>query len=153
MARKLAAGILILGAVLFSACNDSTPVEPEPGGVRLELSLASDTVDLGQRVLVTLTLLNDSSGPIRLQFPTSCQVDLVIEKAGLEVWSLMSRSFCALGITTFTLQPGQSIRYQLSWDQTRNDGGPPQPGLYNVRGILQTAELLHTPPSFLTVRP
>ena len=153
MARKLASSILILGAVFFSACNDSTPVEPEPGGARLELSLASDTVGLGQRVLITLTLLNDSSGPLRLQFPTSCQVDLVVEQAGLEVWSLMSRSFCALGVTTFTLQPGQSIRYQLSWDQSRNDGGPPQPGLYNVRGILQTADLLHAAPAFLTVRP
>lgn len=153
MARKLASGILILGAVLSSACSDSTPVEPEPGGLRFETSIASSSVGLGERVPITLTLLNDGSAPLRLQFPTSCQVDLVIENAGVEVWGLISRSFCALGVTIFTLEPSQSVRYQFSWDQSRNDGGPPKPGLYNVRAILQTADFFQAAPVFLTVRP
>ena len=153
MTRKLASVILGLGTFLVSACNSSTPVEPEPGGARLELSLASNTVNLGQRAVITLTLLNDGETPVPLSFSTSCQVDLVIESTGVEVWSLLSRSFCALGVTSFTLQPDQSVRYPMSWDQSRNDGGPPQPGIYTVRGILQTADRPQADPMTLTVRP
>lgn len=153
MARKLVSSILILGTVLFSACSDSTPAEPRPPQARLDLSLASSTVDLGQRALITLTLPNDGDGPLPLSFSTSCQVDLVVERAGVEVWSLLSRTLCAAAITDFTLQPGQSVQYPLSWNQSRNDGGPPQPGTFTVRGILQTADRLQSEPATLTVRP
>lgn len=144
---------ILFGAVFFVACSSSTPVEPEPGGARLELSVSPTSVALGQRVPVTLTLLNDGNRPLTFSFTTSCQVDLIIEKSSVEVWSLLSRAFCALGVTTFTLQPDQSVRYGLSWDQSRNDGGAPQPGTYVVRGILQNADRLQADPVTLTVRP
>jgi intracellular proteinase inhibitor BsuPI len=143
---------ILVAAVLFVACSSSTPSEPEPGRLRFEASLAS-SVAIGERVPITLTVLNETNAPVRLQFPTSCQVDLVIEQSGVEVWSLMSRSACALGVTVYTLEPSQSFRYPLSWDQSRNDGGPPRPGLYTVRGILQEGSLTYSEPKFLTVRP
>jgi hypothetical protein len=153
MVKKHAFGIVLLVAGLVSACSDSTPSEPRPARARLNLTLSSSTVDLGQRIPVTLTLLNDGDEPLHLGFSSSCQVDLVIESAaGAEVWSLMSRTLCLAAITSFTLQPSQSVQYELSWDQTRNDGSRPRPGTYTVRGILLTSSRPQSAPATLTVK-
>lgn len=153
MMRKTALEfVLLLGAVLPVACSgSSTPAEPRPARARLTLTLPSSTVEPGQRVPVTLTLLNDGVEPLQLTFGSSCQVDLVVESGGATVWNLMSEVACAQSITSFTLQPSQSVVYNLEWDQTKNGGGVAQPGTYTMRGILLSSERTQSAPVTLTI--
>ena len=154
MSGKALCGWVVLAAVLAAACSDggSTPVEPRPGHANLTLTLGTATVAPGQRVPVALTLLNDGDEPLSLTFRSSCQVDLVVESGGVTIWSLMSRSLCADVITPVTLQPRQAVVYDLAWDQSRDDGKPPQPGTYTLRGILLTSERPRSSPATLLVR-
>lgn len=149
-----ACGSVVLAALLMAACSDgsSTPVEPRPGRVALSLALGAAAVEPGQRVPVALTLLNDGDEPLSLTFASSCQVDLVVESGGTTIWSLMARTLCAQAITSITLQPRQAVVYDLAWDQTRDDGKPPQPGTYTLRGILLTSERPQSSPATLLVR-
>ena len=154
MPRKAMCGAVVLAAVLAAACGDgsSTPVEPRPGHANLTLSLGTSVVAPGQRVPVALTLLNDGDEPLSLAFRSSCQVDLVVESSGTTIWSLMSRALCADVITEVTLQPRQAVVYDLVWDQSRDDGKPPQPGTYTLRGVLLTSERPQSSPATLLVR-
>lgn len=155
MTRKPALGFLLLLGVLIlpAACSDSsTPAEPRPARARLTLTLPSTTVEPGQKVPVTLTLLNDGDEPLQMTFGSSCQVDLVVESGGSTIWSLMARVLCAAQVTSFTLQPSQQVVYNLEWDQTKDEGGLAQPGTYTMRGILLTGERPQSAPATLTIR-
>jgi intracellular proteinase inhibitor BsuPI len=154
MTRKPALGFLLLGVLILpAACSDSsTPAEPRPARARLTLTLPSSTVEPGQKVPVSLTLLNDGDEPLQLTFGSSCQVDLVVESGGSTVWNLMSNVLCLDQVTSSTLQPSQQVVYNLEWDQTKNGGGGAQLGTYTMRGILLAGERPQSAPATLTIR-
>lgn len=154
MLRRYACGLIFLAAGL-AACGDGggSPTEPRPARAVLALSLPASTVEPGQTVPAKLTLLNDGDEPLPLTFGSSnCQVDLVVESGGATVWSLSSNAICLQNVITVTLQPRQVIVYDMEWDQTRNGGGPAQPGTYTMRAVLLANDRPQSTPVMLTIR-
>ena len=87
----------------------------------------------------TFRITNDSGSPVKYDFSSGQQIDLIVTDAtGIEVWNYgKSRTFKPL-ITHHTLKKGQTLTYSVLWDR-RDQGAKPVPaGIYNVTASLKT---------------
>ncbi|MFH0803323.1 MAG: carboxypeptidase regulatory-like domain-containing protein [bacterium] len=115
------------------------------------------TYSVGENVQITLDLLNYSTTPITLHFPTSQQYDFVLTpgSGGLmdysddisfefvsmkskadDLWRWSNGQTFAQVQTDLTVQPGENLIYTINWDQKDNSGQQIASGAYNLDGII-----------------
>ena len=99
----------------------------------------------GQPIPVRMAVRNTSDRPVWLETGDSAYAfDIVVtDSAGAEVWSrLRSRRADAIPaiIRSHPIAPGDSVLYTDWWDQRTNAGKQVAPGLYRIRGVLDTHE-------------
>src|SRR5688572_2805934 len=83
------------------------PAFPEAGGLKLDGSISSPIIPVGQTHTLTFRLRNLIAQPITMTFNSSCQITLFIQtRRGQEVHPGGGAYVCAAIMTTLTLEPG-----------------------------------------------
>lgn len=99
-------------------------------------------VQTGEDVHLKVVVTNPTRMSVRVRpsgRPESTEFDIVITRPdGSLVWNKRHGAFSDLIYWTWTLGPGEVIRYQTIWDQRDNHGRRVRPGRYNVRALLPT---------------
>ena len=110
------------------------------------VATSRSTVAPAEGVDLTVTLLNQSTAPVTIHFPTGCQALFRVETmSGASLYDVRLHASCPPDPSTLTLSPGQSRSFPFFWDQ-RNDAGTlvPAPADYVVRGYFDTADNVPT---------
>ena len=89
-------------------------------------------------VVMTLIVHNPSGDPIDLTFPTAQRYDFVVSKGKRVIWQWGEGRVFAQAVGRHTMEPGDSMRHEFTWDQKATDGTQPPLGRYTVQGILKT---------------
>ena len=133
-------GTTLLGLAALSC--ESLPTEvpgppafPEAGGLRLDGSISSPVIPVGQTQTLAFRLRNLTAQPMTMTFGSTCQVTLFIQtRTGQEVYPGGGAYVCGTAITHLTIEPGgESLRIMHLY------GGPGDPadlsaGLPILRG-------------------
>lgn len=138
-------------AVAFLACG-ATPSASAHEFLEVQLELSDDSLKAGQSLGMTLVVTNKWSQPIALTFSSSCQDNFQVRRAGQLVWDLESGRFCAQVLTVRTLEPGETVSYERTWDQTGNDGAKAPAGDYEAVGQLLSRPRLSSSPKPFVIR-
>lgn len=78
---------------------------------------------------LTLDVVNEGTEPVELTFRSGRRADFVALDDGKEVWRWSEGRMFTQALDEATLQPGESVSFDGSWDD-------PDPGEYLVRGTL-----------------
>jgi len=157
--------LLLLGSVA-GACGDGSSREPaakreypssSEDSIRMalerqavfdysaliaELQIPSATRP-GEPVPLILVVRNTSNRPVWLETGDSTYAFnfMVTGPDGVEIWnrlhSIPSGPIPAI-LKTYALAPGDSVKYQETWNQQTDRGRRVTPGTYSVRGALNT---------------
>jgi hypothetical protein len=97
------------------------PVVPEADGLRLDGSISSEVVPVGQTHVLAFRLRNLTEEPITLHFGSGCQILPFIEtRTGADVYPEGGGFICTLALTSLRVEPGtDAIRTMQVY------GGPP----------------------------
>ncbi|ARU63638.1 hypothetical protein CBW65_23430 [Tumebacillus avium] len=105
----------------------------------LTVTTNKSTYAVGEAVQITLTLTNTTSSTQTYNFNTSQRYDIVVQKGGREVWRWSNGQFFLQVLGTLTLQPGESVTYTETWDQTNNNGNQVAAGTYTIVGSITSS--------------
>jgi hypothetical protein len=110
----------------------------------------SDVVEPGVAIPFTVTVTNQTTETVTLNFPSGCQAYFRVETmSGAVVYDQRLHAFCTDALTALILPPGGSHSYPFTWAQ-QNDAGQqvPVPADYVIRGALDAPS---TPTGLATV--
>jgi len=82
-------------------------------------------------VAFTFSVTNTGDAPVDLQFRSGQVADVAVFDDGEEVWRWSDGRMFTQALQSKTLDPGESMRQQFSWEE-------PQPGTYTATGTLAT---------------
>lgn len=142
MSRRGTTLLFFVAALSCSTAPTGPTALPEAGGLRLEGSISSPSLRLGERALLTFRLSNLTNEPIRLDFSSGCQVTLFIESAGGTDVYPRGGYACTLALTSLTLSPfGDHVRtmevYGDRIEPAIYTGYPLPVGRYRAYAILE----------------
>ena len=88
------------------------------------LTVTTDKLNyvVGETVVITLTLTNDTNTVQTYEFGTSQRYDVIIRRGGREIWRWSDGRVFAQMLGSETLQPGESRVYTVDWNQTNTAG-------------------------------
>jgi hypothetical protein len=122
----------------------AAPSESGTDSLRVEIEMREGGYALLEPVDMTLTVENIACRDLNLTFPTAQRYDFIIRKGKQVVWQWSEGMMFAQVIGRETLEEGESISYDVTWDQTGLESIRPPLGAYSVQGILKTAEEIET---------
>ena len=94
-----------------------------------------------ESIRVVLTLRNRTSDTVKLTLPSAQTHDMVVStKEDKEIWRWSAGRMFAQVLTEVVLPPGESKSFVETWDQTRRDGKPVEPGEYKAVGLIPTRD-------------
>lgn len=134
--------VLFVIGVLGCTTVPTDPAVPEAGGLRLDGSITSSTVLLGEQAVLTFRLSNLSEETVRLDFGSSCQITPFIETAGGRDVYPGGGYACLTVLTSLTLLPrGEHLTtMEVFGGHIRPDtrtGYPLPVGRYSAYAILE----------------
>jgi len=128
---------VVVGAVVLTAAAGSLHVQRVEGSLRLDASLSRATFRSGEAIEITLTATNTGAAPLQVTFNSGQRFDLVIRRPrGDAVWQWSSDKAFIQVIQTITLQPGENLTFQVSWDQRDYQGRPVDAGSYEAVAVF-----------------
>ncbi len=139
------------GEATASASPNGTPIsEPEgtPGGSAI-CSNVSDAArglitthnftgdqavrEAGEEIEMILTLANCGDNLAVLEYPSTQRVDFIVEdENGVEVWRSSDGKAYEETEGTQVIEPGETVIYTETWDQTDREGEQALGGIYKV---------------------
>lgn len=156
-------GLCLLLVGVVSACQNGPPegsdVTPQPSAsetavaatpsdsLRLWLDIPAE-VRAGEPVAITLRVENITERSLDLYLTgRTIAFDLAVtDEDGAVVWRRLGDEVIPAILRLETLEPGETLSLDDTWEQRSNDGEPVAPGTYTVRGeILTEEEPLVTP--------
>lgn len=162
-------GLCLLLAGAASACQNGTPegsdVTPQPSASETAVAATpSDSLRLwldapaevraGEPVPITLRAENITERSLDLYLTgRTIAFDLTVtDEDGAVVWRRLEDEVIPAILRLETLEPGETLELEDTWEQRSNDGEPVAPGAYTVRGeILTEEEPLVTPEAPLRI--
>ncbi|MFQ6019997.1 MAG: BsuPI-related putative proteinase inhibitor [Dehalococcoidia bacterium] len=142
----LAAVVAVALLVALAACDEEgeppslspTPTS-QPAATQAETPITVTTdkreYRVGEPVVMTLVLANRSGQAITLEYRNSQRYDFrVADSDGRVVWRWSEDKLFAQVIGRERLEPGESLQFSETWDQTEARGEPLPPGDYLVEG-------------------
>ncbi len=106
--------------------------------LKVEVDLTERGYALLEPLVMTLTVTNVKGKDLILAFPTAQRYDFIVRKGKLVVWRWSEGMMFAQAIGRKTLKAGESVSYEITWDQTGLEDMKPPLGTYSVQGILKT---------------
>ncbi|HHY47877.1 MAG TPA: hypothetical protein GX506_11335 [Firmicutes bacterium] len=85
-----------------------------------------------ENVRMIFSKTNVQATPMTLEYRTGQQFDILITRAGEEVWRWSHGKVFVLVVTQTTLAPGESQVFRELWTQVDNQGQPVPTGRYVV---------------------
>lgn len=146
--------------VAVVACGGNSPSTVPDGnspstiqdGLELRLELDAARLEAGQPLGLKLVVGNPSQGPVTVVFPTACEENFVVRRGAEPVWELASGRMCAQVMSERTLEPGDTLTYQATWNQEDDDGTAVPAGEYVVVGELLSRPPRSTPAETFVIR-
>jgi hypothetical protein len=159
--RYLALIMLVLAAVSLNSCGGcqcgkksgeatgpgaaGTTIAADPSvsdtpadTLKVEVDLAERGYALLEPLVMTLTVANVKGEDVTLTFPTAQRYDFVVRKGKQVVWRWSEGMMFAQVIGRETLRAGESVSYEITWDQSGLEDMKPPLGAYSAQGILKT---------------
>lgn len=152
----LARWMIAVGAVVLTAAVGPVRVERAEGHLRLDASLPHAAYGPGEQVEVTLRARNAGSAPISITFTSGQRFDLIVRRPrGDEVWRWSHDKAFIQVFGTVTLQPGETLSYQVAWDQQDYQGRRVDSGSYQAVAVFMgragTQREIRLPPLTFTI--
>lgn len=94
----------------------------------------------GEKVDITLQLINEGTTTREYHFSTSQRFDLLVEKGGRKVWQWSDDRLFAQVLSTLAIRPGESRLFKEEWNGKGPDGQPVPPGTYKLRAWIVGTE-------------
>jgi len=88
--------------------------------------------------VMSLVVTNNKEEDLVLTFPTAQRYDFIVRKGKETIWIWSEGRMFAQVIGRQTLGAGETISYEITWDQSGLESMRPPLGAYTVRGILKT---------------
>ncbi len=103
---------------------------------------------------MVLTIRNRTSDTVKLTLPSAHTHDMVVSmKGNKEIWRWSAGRMFAQVLTAVALPPGESKSFVETWDQTRSDGKPAEPGEYEAVGMIPVRDqVIRSNPLIFTIR-
>lgn len=120
------------------------------GGIKLVLQTAKESYLVGEPVPLKFEITNTGSEAAQLTFPSGERFDFLVKHDGQEIWRWSYGKQFIQVLTQLTLEPGQSITYEIEWPQVDNAGNSVPSGAYEAIALLTATEPLESAP--LTVQ-
>ena len=148
MARLRTAQVLAIGVLFAFGCSERSTgprvieLPGEHASLRLELTMASATVQVGDSATATMRLINDSPTAVQLGFGSTCQIMPYIEtEAGAVTYPGGGGWGCATVLTTLHVPArGVVIRTLVIRATSQPDnfaGASLPPGRYRAYAVLE----------------
>lgn len=159
--RGVGAGAGVEAGGAATAASPAPAPSPSPAG-RLLVGLGAErssgepatTFAPGQPVTLVLVVLNRSTGPARLVFPSGKSYDFWIARDGREVWRWSAGRMFTQAIREQEVAPGERLEFRESWARVDAAGQPVPPGNYEAHGLLAVGDSgLPAPPLAITLEP
>lgn len=106
---------------------------------------------VGETVVITLTLTNDTGTTQTYNFSSSQRYDVIIGRGGNKVWQWSDGRFFAQMMGSETLQPGESRVYTVEWNQTNSAGNQVPTGTYTVVGQITSYNMPEQDTTTITI--
>jgi hypothetical protein len=107
--------------------------------LRALITLNEGSYAAREPVVMTLTVRNTTDRTINLTFPTAQRYDFIVSKGKMVVWQWSHGRMFAQVRGRHSVAPGDSISYDITWDQKDLDGVELKLGTYGVQGILKAS--------------
>ena len=148
---RYAALILLVAAAAFLCSCGSCPCGrkgeegadaslPRPDSLVVEIGVNEGSYAVLEPVIMTLTVRNSAGRDLALTFPTAQRYDFIVRKGKQVVWRWSEGMMFAQVIGRATLGAGESISYEVTWEQAGLEGIKPVLGAYSVQGVLKTSQ-------------
>lgn len=106
---------------------------------------------VGETVVITLTLTNNTGTAQTYDFGSSQRYDVIIRRGGNKVWQWSDgRAFLQV-IGSETLQPGESRTYTVNWNQTNTAGNQVPTGTYTIVGQITSYNMPEQDSTTITI--
>jgi len=157
--RYLALILLVLAAASLNSCggcqcgkksDDAAPsgsagtaIVADPAGgdsLRVEVDLTERGYAMPEPVPMSLTVTNIMERDLTLTFPTAQRYDFIVKKGKQTVWVWSEGMMFAQAIGRETLKAGESVSYEITWDQSGLETIRPPLGAYTAQGILKITQ-------------
>jgi hypothetical protein len=124
--------------------NSTSSIESQ--GLLLRLSMKKITYVPGERIDVSLCARNVTPDPLKLEFESSLEFDLVVQseldlkfaKVPQNIWQFSANSgkVPVAKLHSIVIEPGQEQAFNAYWDQRDLKGKMVEPGRYVLTGYL-----------------
>jgi hypothetical protein len=104
----------------------------------VSVGLDSGSYAIGETIKMKLSVVNKTARPAVLEFPTGQRFDFVVSAGGKQVWQWAADRMFTEALGSETVAPGDSLVYEVEWDQRLGDGTNPGLGAYTIRGIIKS---------------
>jgi hypothetical protein len=104
----------------------------------VEVGLTERGYALLEPVVMSLRVTNNKEEDLTLTFPTAQRYDFIVRKGKEIVWIWSEGRMFAQVIGRLTLGAGETVTYDINWDQSGLESMRPPLGAYTVQGILKT---------------
>jgi hypothetical protein len=123
--------------IAFAIGAAGMPQEPADS-MRVDLVVARELA-AGQRVTMTLRIVNTGSRPLELHLQGRTVVfDLIVRRGTDVVWRRLENEAVHAILQLRTLAPGETLELTDTWDQKDRAGRVVAPGDYAVEGEVPT---------------
>lgn len=90
----------------------------------------------GAPVKITYAIRNQGAAPLTYNFSSGKLFDVWVRRGDAEVWRHSRGQVYTQAVTSITLQPNETRRFEVTWDQKDNDGKAVGPGTYELNAQL-----------------
>lgn len=110
------------------------------------LKMEKTAYSQGEPINLQLGVVNTSSKPVKLEFPTSLDCDFIVEreydfffvKIPSPIWKYSAQVGELQRDHSVTINPGQVKIFRATWNQNDFNGQPVKPGRYRITGVMNT---------------
>jgi hypothetical protein len=140
--RYLVASALLL---IATAVSVGAAVERTAGDLRLDMTVARASYQIGESVAVSMRVVNATSAPIEITL-TGFAYDVLVRQRGALVWQWSHDKAAPQVVMTEQLAPGAALTYGARWDQRDLQGRQVEAGTYEITCLFLGRSRQVTPP-------
>jgi hypothetical protein len=90
----------------------------------------------GAPVKITYAIRNQGAAPLTYNFSSGKLFDVWVRRGDAELWRYSKGQVYTQAVTSITLQPNETRRFEVIWNQVGDDGKAIGPGTYEVNAQL-----------------
>lgn len=129
--------LIFLCIAFLVSCDSLSPIELDGSD---DLNIKDTRIDDISELEATYVVTNTTREEKMYGFSSGCQYGFKIERNGKTLFDIRDQLFCTAALTSFTLQPGESKSFPISFEYLSSDvykkTGPLIRGKYKLVAFL-----------------